>query len=408
MIHVCFGIHDEDGRYSKFTGTAILSMFENCFANKSITVHLLHDNTLTEDNRDKFSYIAGRYGQFIEFHNVEKICANQIESLKKTFANYPTINFFTIGAFFRLLTPIIFPEFEKIIYLDSDIIVNLDIAELWQIPIGDKPIAAISEVDIGTIPEQILLLCIDGIVDKDDYFNSGVLLMNLKQLRTNEKENLDNGINFLAENPKYNLFDQEILNYSFSKNYLKLPNKFNFFARYSRQLKETKIERRIYHYSANDLGTNFDDILFKLWFSYFEKTPWFNKDIIAHIDEELKKFYSDSKNFALQLSALMSGKLRAFVLIDQDVDFVKKNFAVKDDEEIISLTTDDSISVLLDYITESRGKKVIFILFSAYYQMLPHLINAGFVEGQDFINAALFLSDANGIPLNTYQFVKAM
>ena len=28
MIHVCFGLHDEDGRYSKFTGTAILSMFE--------------------------------------------------------------------------------------------------------------------------------------------------------------------------------------------------------------------------------------------------------------------------------------------------------------------------------------------------------------------------------------------
>ena len=29
MIHVCFGIHDETGRYSKFTGTAMLSMFEN-------------------------------------------------------------------------------------------------------------------------------------------------------------------------------------------------------------------------------------------------------------------------------------------------------------------------------------------------------------------------------------------
>ena len=29
MIHVCFGIHDETGRYSKFTGTVILSLFQN-------------------------------------------------------------------------------------------------------------------------------------------------------------------------------------------------------------------------------------------------------------------------------------------------------------------------------------------------------------------------------------------
>ena len=30
MIHVCFGLHDKDGRYSKFTGTAMTSLFENC------------------------------------------------------------------------------------------------------------------------------------------------------------------------------------------------------------------------------------------------------------------------------------------------------------------------------------------------------------------------------------------
>ena len=29
MIHVCFGLYDKDGRYSKFTGTTMLSMFEN-------------------------------------------------------------------------------------------------------------------------------------------------------------------------------------------------------------------------------------------------------------------------------------------------------------------------------------------------------------------------------------------
>ena len=32
MIHVCYGLYDKDGRYSKFTGTSMLSMLENAFA----------------------------------------------------------------------------------------------------------------------------------------------------------------------------------------------------------------------------------------------------------------------------------------------------------------------------------------------------------------------------------------
>ena len=29
MIHVCYGLYDKDGRYSKFTATSMLSLFEN-------------------------------------------------------------------------------------------------------------------------------------------------------------------------------------------------------------------------------------------------------------------------------------------------------------------------------------------------------------------------------------------
>ena len=119
MIHVCFGLHDKDGHYSKFTGTAILSMFEN--TNCKVTVHLLHDNTLTQDNRDKFSYIAGRYGQIIKFYNVEEICKNEIVRLNELFKNYPNYERFTIGAIYKVLIPkSLSDDTEKVIYLDSD------------------------------------------------------------------------------------------------------------------------------------------------------------------------------------------------------------------------------------------------------------------------------------------------
>lgn len=379
----------------------------------SVIVHILHDNTLTQDNRDKFSYIAGRYGQIIKFHNVEEICAEKINRIKELFADEFSRKSFSMGKFYRLMTPHLFSEeIEKIIYLDSDIIVNLDINELWQINIGDKPLGAISEISIGTTPEELLFVQ-DDIVSMNDYFNSGVLVMNLKQIRDNEMDNLNAGIKFRSSHHKYQLYDQNCLNYSFAKKYLKLQNKFNYYVRFSRRLKEKIIERRIYHYSANDLGTNFSDMLFKLWFSYFEKTPWFDKEVIGRLDEGFRKIVNQNvagmKNFAIQLSALLSGKERAFFTNVQNIDALKHTFFIRQDEEIIPLENQESFNVLANSMKNSLGKKIFFILFlEGYPQLRLSLINAGFVEGRDFINAAMFLSDANGVPLNTYELVKAM
>lgn len=52
MIHVAYGTGN---LYAKFAGTSMLSIFEN--TTSDVTVHILHDNTLTNDNRDKFSWM---------------------------------------------------------------------------------------------------------------------------------------------------------------------------------------------------------------------------------------------------------------------------------------------------------------------------------------------------------------
>ncbi|MBE8953795.1 MAG: hypothetical protein SR1Q7_11740 [Quinella sp. 1Q7] len=67
MIHVCFSIFDANGLYSKFTGTSILSIFDNIAS--EVTIHILHDKTLTDENRNKFLTLAERYNQIIKFQN---------------------------------------------------------------------------------------------------------------------------------------------------------------------------------------------------------------------------------------------------------------------------------------------------------------------------------------------------
>lgn len=413
MIHVCFVLQDKTGRYSKITGTSILSMFENHLQPSSITVHILHDNTLTEDNRDKFSYIAGRYGQIIKFYNVEKICAKEIACIKQMFANYTQESMFSISKFFKFMIPFALSEsIEKIIYLDADTIVNLDILELWQIPIGDKSLAAVPEITNGIDTLEKFISCQKGLVAPENYFNSGVMVMNLQKIRRSEIERIWDGIKYRAENPKYTFWDQEIFNYCFTKDLLKLDNKFNIFPLKCREKGDFQLSNRLFHYVSNVLDFDLSDSFNLLWFSYFEKTPFFNKKIIANISRIYRNFLNQNdarlKNIALQVSALMSGKIRAFFIVEPDVETMKKIFFIKEDEEIIPYVGQESLNALVQSMKESKDKKVYFMFLGQYRQLRSQLTDYGFVEGRDFVNAAIFLSDANGVPLNTYDLVKAM
>ncbi|MBR0060621.1 MAG: hypothetical protein IJP68_03985, partial [Selenomonadaceae bacterium] len=110
MIHVCFALRDETGKGSKFVGTSMFSMFQNNSKSEaSITVHILHDNTLTDDNRDKFSYLAGRFGQLVKFYNVDELLPKRIA---KIFQLVPGLEKMvsTVGAFYKLLIPQVLPK----------------------------------------------------------------------------------------------------------------------------------------------------------------------------------------------------------------------------------------------------------------------------------------------------------
>lgn len=73
-----------------------------------------------------------------------------------------------------LFLPVLFPQYDKGIYLDADIIVPGDISWLWEEPLGNKYIGAVADYSIQHIGPFM------------DYFNSGVLLMNFKALREND------------------------------------------------------------------------------------------------------------------------------------------------------------------------------------------------------------------------------
>ncbi len=263
----------------------MLSMFEN--TNENITVHILHDNELTIENRENFSYIAGHYNQQVKFYNVEKICATEVQEFKSKLPA-SMLKQFHIAVTFRLLILKIIPDtIDKLIYLDTDTIVNLDIKELWRIELENKPLAAVVDVGAHTVP-----LCIDKIVKPENYFNTGVIVIDLEKWR-NDANSIWGG-DFVIENYKHsdNIIEQHIWNYCFSKNYLKLPFKFNTWVRLERALGHTKIEKILYHFigCGDSLGLNIQDNYHRLYWEYFSKTPFFNSETF------LKLFLGVRKN----------------------------------------------------------------------------------------------------------------
>ena len=382
MIHVCFAQYDANGRYSKFTGTAMLSLFENS-STPPRRVHILHDNTLTKDNRDKFIYLAGRYRQLVKFYNVEELCADRIAEIKELFPTAAKTRY-TIGMFYRFFIPqVLSPDIGKAIYLDSDTIVNLDISELWRVDLDYKPLGAIAEIGIESDPlsaKEKKYLVKNNLVAYEDYFNSGVLLLNLNYWRNNEF--LTKGFRFVASNPEMTYIDQDILNYLFSKNYVKLAEKFDVFVDKARQ--NPQIRPAIYHYFDDTLQMDMKDPFSRLWMDYFIKTPWFDSSVFNNLYDGIQRFNKSRQYLLEKFSAIMSGKTRVIVVsATSNINWLEKNYNIQVGDEFFVCDGENFLQELIDKMNAERDKKIFFIRHGVIIEALK---DAGFVEGKDFLN----------------------
>ncbi|MBQ6970961.1 MAG: hypothetical protein IJP86_01250 [Synergistaceae bacterium] len=149
------------------------SIFEN--THSKVTVHILHDDTLTDDNRQKFIRTAEKYSQGLELHDV----TGYREELSK-FTVKPSR--LSVGVLYRLIIHEVL-DVDKVILLDCDITFNLDIKELWEIDTDGKILAGVWSYGGREIwPERAIEARILG-VDLKKYLNLGVVVMNLAGIR---------------------------------------------------------------------------------------------------------------------------------------------------------------------------------------------------------------------------------
>ena len=126
----------------------------------------------------------------------------------------------TVACYYRLYLPALVPEkIERLLYLDTDIVIIGDLLELYNTDFKGLPAAIVNYPEAEAKPEL-------NVYNPGDYFNSGVMLMNLSEWK---KQNIsERSIEFVQQNPAVcKLSDQDGLNAVLVGNYLKLPLKYN-------------------------------------------------------------------------------------------------------------------------------------------------------------------------------------
>ena len=277
VIPIFFAI--DDG-YMPFLAVALESLIENSSKKYYYSIKILYTN-ISEENKKKIN----KYKR--ENVNIEFVDLNYyIEKVKDKLY---TRDYYTNTTYFRLFIANLYPQYNKAIYLDSDILVLGDIAELYNQDMGDNLIAAAPDDVIQTTKVfQEYVEKVVGVADYRNYFNAGILLMNLDEFR---KFDFQNKFLYLLETIKFTVAqDQDYLN-RLCKGKVKIIDKAWDTMPIGNETLEEK-DLKIIHYNLADKPWHYDNIKYKEYFwKYAKKTEYYNEIC------KIKENYSEEERF---------------------------------------------------------------------------------------------------------------
>jgi len=394
-IHICFAIQDRDGNYCQYLGVALYSLLDN--TKRKVSVHILHDDTLTEDNKNKLICVGNQFSADINFYLVDPAIFPESSAYDR----------YSVAAMYRLLLAKLLPKYiERTLYLDSDILVNLDVEELYDFNIGDNCLAGCRNI-YGEYFSARNPFYDMGLMSPERYINDGIMLINLKNIREQHDLFVET-MNFLAEYPKSLYPDQDALNFVFKERIAFLPKEYNMPTMILRDNKE-KMDKAIYHYQGDRPCISSDDYFDKLYFDYLVKTPWGSGEDI------LKMFRSKAINMENKLEnlrrALPSKISRTIVFWGGDSiqgKRIRSLFAVNPDEDYF-VDNNKSLwgkrhkenglpiknpSTLME---ENKDNIFVVVLSKNYYPDIKRQLESyGFSEMENFIDGYLLLHEVEG------------
>ncbi len=281
--------------YSKYFSVALQSIIDNSCTNKKYDIIALVTD-VNERNKNLISTMLPEHFS-IRFFDISECIPIEFKKI-----HFKILEYYSSDIYSRLFIPFLFQNYEKVLYLDSDIVVEDDISTI-NYNMQDKTLAAALDTIVPFLGEQkdrtFHMQEVLKLENIEKYFNSGVLLFNLKNMNLQEYKQK------LMEAFKVSelLFpDQDILNKIFQNKVDFLPRKWNFnsspyvnenfYNHITGKYKEDFISARkrpnIIHFTSKykPWNSNTNDNYERFWL-YARKTPFYEEILYARTQMQI-------------------------------------------------------------------------------------------------------------------------
>ena len=264
-------------------GVAITSLLYHALGKCAYDIYCVVPSDLSESKRDELDMLVKQTDE-----NSKIIFLEANSDFDKS-----VVKQYSVGIYYRFMLLKLLPKnVDKIIYCDADTVFQDNLLDLYNMDLRDNLIAGVSDAgQIGRLWPK-----------NGNYINSGVLVMNIKELR---KEKLYDTWVELSRQDCYSYPDQDILNKTCDGKILYLPMRYNYMPGdgnflkpyvdqgvYTQQDYTVAIKNpAIVHYILRQPWKNRENILGDLWWKYAYMTPFYAyfRNKIDHEPDLIKK-----------------------------------------------------------------------------------------------------------------------
>lgn len=251
-LEIALAFRDTDGSYIRHVATMVASVL--ACTERPLRIHVLHDETLTHEGREKLRTMTQAAGRDMHFHHLEPhTCLPGVDEAS------PILRPLTFATLYRLFLPALpgVADCDRIIYLDTDMVVDCDLGEMWDINLGPALLGAVPDPCLcgalrrgGDAPRDVWARDVARYtlrqgIPMTRYFNAGVLLLDIAAIRA--RGLFDDAARLVLDNPQLLHPDQDALNKIFFGLTAFLPKKFNYILHTD---DVRNITQGIWHYSG--------------------------------------------------------------------------------------------------------------------------------------------------------------
>ncbi len=263
-------LYQSDNNYAPYMGVSICSLFENNRSSEGLVIYIIDDG-IGEENKNRLLSMADKYSGTIVFLKGDAILAD--ENISQTF-DYTRFRKNT-HSYFKLFIDRLLPDLdERLIYIDCDTVVEGDISELNRIDMHDDPIGMVQDSLVTSVKTSV------GIDDRDRYYNSGVILIDMK--RWKELNCSRRLFEHIRDVRTYGTVDQDVLNVVLHDEIVTLPVRYNFqpihmdytYSQYSRVYRHKEP-----YYSEGEIGAALKDPGILHFLRYVGESPWHKDNV---------------------------------------------------------------------------------------------------------------------------------